>query len=232
MKFVLFCILAIQTQLMEDSNRHKGMRKRLAEKLYEKGIRDENVLSAIQTIPRHFFLDKAFEEHAYEDKAFPIDEHQTISQPYTVAYQTELLQVKKREKILEIGTGSGYQSAILAVLGVRLYTIERHEFLYLKAKKMFKMLGLLGIRCYFRDGYKGLGEFAPFDKIIVTAGASEIPPPLKEQLKIGGILVIPVGNQVGQKMLKITRLNKTDYQEEVLSNFRFVPLLKGKNSKK
>lgn len=112
---------------MEDSNRHKGMRKRLAEKLYQKGIRDENVLSAIQAIPRHFFLDKAFEEHAYEDKAFPIDEHQTISQPYTVAYQTELLQVKKREKILEIGTGSGYQSAVLALLGARLYTIERHE---------------------------------------------------------------------------------------------------------
>jgi protein-L-isoaspartate(D-aspartate) O-methyltransferase len=217
---------------MEDSNRHKGMRKRLAEKLYEKGIRDENVLSAIQAIPRHFFLDKAFEEHAYEDKAFPIDEQQTISQPYTVAYQTELLQVKKREKILEIGTGSGYQSAVLAVLGVRLYTIERHELLHQKAKKMFKTLGLLGIRSYFRDGYKGLGEFAPFDKIIVTAGASEVPAPLKEQLKVGGILVIPVGNEIHQKMLKITRLNKTDFQEEVLSNFRFVPLLKGKNSKK
>jgi len=232
MKFVLFCILAIQTQSMEDSNRHKGMRKRLAEKLYEKGIRDENVLGAIQAIPRHFFLDKAFEEHAYEDKAFPIDEHQTISQPYTVAYQTELLQVKKREKILEIGTGSGYQSAVLAVLGVRLYTIERHELLYQKAKKMFQNLGLLGIRSYFRDGYKGLGEFAPFDKILVTAGASEVPPALKKQLKVGGVLVIPVGNEVQQRMLKITRLNQTDYQEEVLSDFRFVPLLKGKNSKK
>lgn len=217
---------------MEDSNRHKGMRKRLAEKLYEKGIRDENVLSAIQAIPRHFFLDKAFEEHAYEDKAFPIDEHQTISQPYTVAYQTELLQVKKREKILEIGTGSGYQSAVLAVLGVRLYTIERHELLHQKAKKMFETLGLLGIRSYFRDGYKGLGEFAPFDKIIVTAGASEVPPALKQQLKIGGILVIPVGNDSNQKMLKITRLNESDYKEDVLSDFRFVPLLKGKNSRK
>lgn len=216
---------------MEDSNRHKGMRKRLAEKLYEKGIRDEDVLSAIQAIPRHFFLDKAFEEHAYEDKAFPIDEHQTISQPYTVAYQTELLQVKKREKVLEIGTGSGYQSAVLAVLGVRLYTIERHELLYQKAKKMFETLGLLGIRSYFRDGYKGLGEFAPFDKIIVTAGASKVPPALKQQLKIGGVLVIPVGNDSNQKMLKITRLNESDYKEDVLSNFRFVPLLKGKNSR-
>lgn len=232
MKFVLFCILAAQTRSMEDSNRHKGMRKRLAEKLYEKGIRDENVLSAIQAIPRHFFLDKAFEEHAYEDKAFPIDEHQTISQPYTVAYQTELLQVKKRDKVLEIGTGSGYQSAVLAILGARLYTIERHELLYQKAKKMFEVLGLLGIRSYFRDGYKGLGEFAPFDKILVTAGAAEIPPALKQQLKIGGILVIPVGNQESQKMLKLTRLNQTDYQEEVLNNFRFVPLLKGKNSKR
>jgi len=217
---------------MEDSNRHKGMRKRLAEKLYEKGIRDENVLSAIQAIPRHFFLDKAFEEHAYEDKAFPIDEHQTISQPYTVAYQTELLQVKKRDKVLEIGTGSGYQSAVLAVLGVRLYTIERHELLHQKAKKMFEVLGLLGIRSYFRDGFNGLGEFAPFDKIIVTAGAIEVPPALKKQLTIGGILVIPVGDETHQKMLKITRLNQSDYQEEILSNFRFVPLLKGKNSKK
>lgn len=217
---------------MEDTNRHKGMRKRLAEQLYAKGIRDEKVLGVIQSIPRHFFLDKAFEEHAYEDKAFPIDEHQTISQPYTVAYQTELLQVKKRDKVLEIGTGSGYQSAVLAVLGVRLYTIERHELLHQKAKKMFELLGLLGIRSYFGDGYKGLGEFAPFDKILVTAGAPEVPAALKKQLKVGGILVIPVGGQENQKMLKITRLTQTNYQEEVLSTFRFVPLLKGKNTKK
>lgn len=215
---------------MEDSNRHKGMRKRLTISLYQKGIRDEKVLEAIQAIPRHFFLDKAFEEHAYEDKAFPIDEQQTISQPYTVAYQTELLQVKKREKVLEIGTGSGYQSAVLALLGTRLYTIERHERLYKKAKKMFEMLGLLGIRSYYGDGYKGLGEFAPFDKILVTAGATEVPPPLKEQLKIGGILVIPVGNAQQQQMLKITRLSATDYQTEMLKDFRFVPLLKGKNA--
>lgn len=215
---------------MEDSNRHKGMRKRLAENLYDKGIRDEKVLGAIQAIPRHFFLDKAFEEHAYEDKAFPIDEHQTISQPYTVAYQTELLQIKKREKVLEIGTGSGYQSSVLAVLGARLYTIERHEQLYKKAKKMFELLGLLGIRSYFGDGYKGLGEFAPFDKIIVTAGAQEIPKDLLKQLKIGGMLVIPVGNNQQQRMLKITRTGSTDYQREEYDNFRFVPLLKGKNS--
>lgn len=230
MKFKLFLILAVQTNRMNDSNRHKGMRKRLARQLYEKGIRDENVLAAIQSIPRHFFLDKAFEEHAYEDKAFPIDEQQTISQPYTVAYQTALLNIKKREKVLEIGTGSGYQSAVLAVLGARLYTIERHEQLHLKAKKMFDALGLLGIRSYYGDGYKGLGEFAPFDKILVTAGAPMIPTPLKEQLKIGGILVIPVGNDHTQAMFKITRLSEQDYQEERLGDFRFVPLLKGKNS--
>jgi protein-L-isoaspartate(D-aspartate) O-methyltransferase len=215
---------------MEDSNRHKGMRKRLARSLHDKGIKDESVLKAIQSIPRHFFLDKAFEEHAYDDKAFPIDEKQTISQPYTVAYQTELLNIKKREKVLEIGTGSGYQSAILAVLGARLYTIERHEQLYSKAKKMFKRLDLLGIRSYYGDGYKGLGEFAPFDKILVTAGAPNIPIALKQQLKIGGLLVIPVGDRTSQAMLRITRISKTDYKKEIFDDFRFVPMLKGKNS--
>ncbi len=213
---------------MEDSNRHKGMRKRLVKTLREKGISDENVLNAIQTIPRHFFLEKAFEEQAYEDKAFPIDEHQTISQPYTVAFQTQLLDIKKREKVLEIGTGSGYQSAVLAVLGGRVYTIERHEFLQKKASKMFKKLHLLGIRSYFGDGYKGLGEFAPFDKILVTCGALDIPDALRLQLKIGGILVIPVGDTTQQIMTKVTRVSETDFQEETYGNFRFVPFLKGK----
>lgn len=212
---------------MEDSNRHKGMRKRLALKLYEKGIQDEQVLSAIQTLPRHFFLDKAFEEHAYEDKAFPIEANQTISQPYTVAYQTELLEVKKREKILEVGTGSGYQTAILALMGARVYTIERQECLYHQAKALLEKLGLLGVRFYFRDGYKGLGEFAPFDKILVTAGAPFIPPALQKQLKIGGKLVIPVGEQQ-QQMLRLTRVGKEEYHQEKLDTFRFVPLLKGK----
>lgn len=215
---------------MEDNYRHKGMRKKLALSLYDKGIHDVQVLEAIQNIPRHFFLDKAFEEHAYEDKAFPIDENQTISQPYTVAYQTQLLNVQPREKVLEIGTGSGYQSAVLATLGVRLYTIERHEQLYKKAKSMFQLLGLLGIRAYFRDGYLGLGEFAPFDKILVTAAATEIPQTLKEQLKVGGVLVIPVGDDNSQKMLRITKLSDNDFQEEIFEEFRFVPLLKGKNS--
>ncbi len=205
------------------------MRKRLAITLYDKGIRDKNVLEAIRSIPRHFFLDKAFEEHAYDDKAFPIDENQTISQPYTVAYQSQLLAIKKREKVLEIGTGSGYQSAVLALLGARLYTIERQELLYNKAKKMFETLNLLGIRSYYGDGYKGLGEFAPFDKILVTAGARNIPMALKEQLKIGGLLVIPVGDEYSQTMLRITRTSASTYKKEVFDEFRFVPLLKGKN---
>lgn len=214
---------------MEDSNRHKGMRKRLALHLYEKGIRDERVLSAIQTLPRHFFLDKAFEEHAYEDKAFPIEADQTISQPYTVAYQTELLDIQKRDKVLEVGTGSGYQTAILSLMGARVYTIERQEQLYHRAKLMLERLGLLGVRCYFKDGYKGLGEFAPFDKILVTAGAPFIPPALKKQLKIGGKLVIPVGKKQ-QQMLRLTRTGEEEYEQEQLEQFRFVPLLKGKKT--
>ncbi|MFK7798130.1 MAG: protein-L-isoaspartate(D-aspartate) O-methyltransferase [Aureispira sp.] len=216
---------------MEDSNRHKGMRRRLALQLYDKGIRDEQVLSAIQALPRHFFLDKAFEEHAYEDKAFPIEADQTISQPYTVAYQTELLNITKREKVLEIGTGSGYQTAILALMGARVYTIERQERLYRNAKTMLEQLGLLGVRFYFRDGYKGLGEFAPFDKILVTAGAPFIPEALPKQLAIGGQLVIPVGNEQ-QQMLRIKRINDNEYKQEKFDQFRFVPLLKGKKTDK
>lgn len=213
---------------MNDSHRHKGMRRQMVLELYHKGIRDERVLSAMQTLPRHFFLDNAFEEHAYQDKAFPIDVGQTISQPYTVAYQTSLLNIQKRDKILEVGTGSGYQAAILALLGARVYTIERHEQLYHTAQTLLKRLDLLGVRCYFGDGYKGLGEFAPFDKIIVTAGAPYIPLALKEQLKVGGLLVIPVGD-AQQRMWCIKRLDETTYEEQELDTFQFVPLLKGKN---
>jgi protein-L-isoaspartate(D-aspartate) O-methyltransferase len=215
---------------MEDNNRHKGMRKHLVNSLYEKGIRDTKILDAIQNIPRHFFLDKAFEEHAYEDKAFPIDQQQTISQPYTVAFQTDLLNIKKRDKILEIGTGSGYQSAVLAFLGARVYTIERHKSLYQDAIKMFQKLNLIGIRSFYADGNNGLGEFAPFDKILVTAGANHLPPALKEQLKIGGILVIPLGDNNSQTMLRITKVSETDFKQDAFGEFRFVPLLKGKNS--
>ncbi len=205
------------------------MRRKLVEQLSAKGIRDEQILNAIGTLPRHFFLDKAFEEWAYQDKPFPIGNEQTISQPYTVAYQTSLLEVKKRDKILEIGTGSGYQAGILAMLGARVYTIERQELLYRRAKKLLDQLQLGNIRCYLRDGYKGLPEFAPFDKILVTAGAPEIPEPLLLQLKVGGQLVIPVGDKA-QKMLRLTRLNKAgDVETEKFADFKFVPFLKGIN---
>lgn len=205
------------------------MRRKLVEQLSAKGIRDEQILNAIGTLPRHFFLDKAFEEWAYQDKPFPIGNEQTISQPYTVAYQTSLLEVKKRDKILEIGTGSGYQAGILAMLGARVYTIERQELLYRRARKLLDQLQLGNIRCYLRDGYKGLAEFAPFDKILVTAGAPEIPEPLLLQLKVGGQLVIPVGEKA-QKMLRLTRLNKAgDVETEKFADFKFVPFLKGIN---
>ena len=214
---------------MKDTYRHKGMRRQLVEELRRKGISDERLLAAIETLPRHFFLDKAFEEWAYKDKPFPIGNDQTISQPYTVAYQTSLLRIKKRDKVLEVGTGSGYQAALLAMLGARVYTVERQEALYEKAKALLSKLKLGNVRCYLRDGYKGLPEFAPFDKIIVTAGATGVPPALLKQLAIGGILVIPVGEHV-QKMHRFIRLSEDEYDDQVLANFRFVPLLKGLNT--
>ncbi|HNL39819.1 MAG TPA: protein-L-isoaspartate(D-aspartate) O-methyltransferase, partial [Saprospiraceae bacterium] len=180
--------------------------------------------------PRHFFLDKAFEEHAYEDKPFPIGNQQTISQPYTVAYQSALLEVKKRDRILEIGTGSGYQAAILGAMGARVFTVERQEALFLKSRELLEQLGFANIRCFFRDGSKGLPEFAPYDKIIVTAGAPVVPQPLKEQLAVGGILVIPVGEDV-QYMYRITRVSETEFREEMLDAFRFVPFLEGVKKK-
>ncbi len=213
---------------MKDTYRHKGLRKQLVATLRKKGITNERILAVMSELPRHFFLDKAFEEWAYQDKAFPIGNEQTISQPYTVAFQTELLDPQPREKILEVGTGSGYQAAILAMMGARVYTIERQEALYKKARKMLQQLQVGNVRCYYRDGYKGLPEFVPFDKIIVTAGATEIPQALLGQLRIGGILVIPVGEEV-QTMLKITRTGKNEYEQEVKGEFRFVPFLKGLN---
>ncbi|MEM1319958.1 MAG: protein-L-isoaspartate(D-aspartate) O-methyltransferase [Bacteroidota bacterium] len=205
------------------------MRKQLLRSLQQKGIQDERVLAAMWAVPRHFFLEKAFEEWAYQDKAFPIGNEQTISQPYTVAYQTKLLEIQKRDKVMEIGTGSGYQAAILGALGARVFTIERQEALYKQAKRLFAEHSFGNIRTFFRDGSKGLPEYAPFDKIIVTAGAGSIPPALKTQLRVGGILVIPVGDSKVQYMLKITRLSADHYQEEQLAAFRFVPLLKGLN---
>jgi len=211
---------------MKDSYRHKGMRRRLVNQLREKGVTDEAILAAIGAIPRHFFLDKAFEEHAYEDKPFPIGHEQTISQPYTVAYQTNLLHLKPGDKVLEIGTGSGYQAAILAALGAAVYTIERQEGLFLKAKELLKKMGLTTIHCFYSDGTLGLVEHAPFDKILVTAGAREVPKSLLEQLAIGGILVIPVGDANGQYMMRIQRKDKYQFETETLDAL-FVPFLKG-----
>lgn len=216
---------------MHDSYRHKGLRRQLIEELRAKGITDERVLDAMMSLPRHFFLEKAFEEWAYADKAFPIGNEQTISQPFTVAYMTSLLDVQKSQKVLEIGTGSGYQAAILSLLGARVYTIERQEELYLKTKNFLKTLGSPNIRCFFRDGFIGLPEFAPYNRIIVTAAAPSVPDALKEQLAIGGIMVIPVGGEGGQIMYKITRLSEADYESQAFEKFRFVPFLSGINKK-
>lgn len=212
---------------LEDSHWHKGLRKKLVESLRKKGITDERVLAAMEVVPRHFFLDSALAHLAYEDQALPIACEQTISQPYTVAFQTQLLQVEKRQRILEVGTGSGYQAAILGALGARVFTIERHKALYEQAKKLLAAMKFRNIRCYWGDGYKGLPEFAPFDRIIVTAAAEEVPQPLLEQLKPGGFLVIPVGEPT-QKMLRITRNEDGTFTKEDFGFFRFVPFLKGK----
>lgn len=212
--------------MMTDTYRHKGLRNKLVQSLRKKGIEDERILTVMNEIPRHYFLDRAFEEQAYKDKAFPIGCEQTISQPFTVAFQTQLLNIEKRDTVLEIGTGSGYQAAVLASLGARVFTIERQETLYHKTRLLLNNLGFRGIRMYFKDGYLGLPEFAPFDKILVTAGAPEVPQKLLKQLKIGGLLVIPVGTEV-QQMLRITRLSETEFEEEDWGNFRFVPFLSG-----
>lgn len=212
---------------MLDTYRHKGLRRQLIDELRARGIKDDAILDAMYALPRHFFLDKAFEEWAYVDKAFPIGSEQTISQPFTVAYMTTLLDVKKGERILEIGTGSGYQAALLGQLGARVYSVERQEPLYKKAKTLLKNLGYAGVRCFFRDGSNGLPEFAPYNKIIITAGTPSVPEPLKGQLAIGGIMVVPIGDENGQRMYKITRLNETDFEEKVYDKFRFVPFLQG-----
>jgi protein-L-isoaspartate(D-aspartate) O-methyltransferase len=214
-------------RLMTDSYRHKGLRKRMIETLRSRGITDEAVLAAMSAVPRHFFLDKAFEEHAYDDKPFPIGYEQTISQPFTVAYQTALLDIQKGDRVLEIGTGSGYQAAILAVLGARVYTIERQEVLFEKTKNLLQQLGFSSILTFFGDGTQGLPRFAPFDKIIVTAGAPVIPEALRLQLSTqSGILVIPVGEKL-QYMQKIIRTDVSTFQEFTMDAFRFVPLLEG-----
>lgn len=198
------------------------------ESVRDKGIRSEAVLEAMGRVPRHFFLDKAFDEWAYQDTAFPIECDQTISQPYTVAYQTELLDVRPGMKVLEVGTGSGYQACVLAEMGCRVYTIERHEPLYKMTSLLLKEIGYRQVRTFYGDGYQGLPRYAPFDRVLVTAGAPEIPQPLLEQLVIGGKLVIPVGEGEVQKMILIIRVSEDQYDRKELGDFRFVPLLKGK----
>ena len=205
------------------------MRRQLAKIVKTKGIKDEGVLAAIGKIPRHFFLlDSALVEHAYEDKAFPIGASQTISQPYTVAFQTELLEIKPNDSILEIGTGSGYQTAILLELRAKVFTIERQQELFKKTKLFFGKMGYRPKKMIFGDGYKGLPEDAPFDGIIVTAGAPFVPKPLLSQLKVGGKLVIPVGSEE-QIMTRYIRKSEKEFEKEELGVFRFVPLLEDKN---
>ena len=207
-----------------DNYREKGARKQLVDILKKKGIEDEGVLKAIGKVQRHYFFDETFWNQAYKDIAFPIGEGQTISQPYTVAYQTQLLHIKKGDKVLEIGTGSGYQACILMELGAKVYTIERQEKLY---ERTIQVLPYMGYKPHFflGDGSKGIPEHAPYDKIIVTAGAPMVPEELLKQLAIGGILVIPVGDAETQKMVTILKTAENDYERHVLDTFRFVPLV-------
>jgi len=212
-----------------DSYRHKGLRKQLAEIVASKGITNKNVLKAIETIPRHLFIpDTAFHKYAYEDKPFPIGSGQTISQPYTVAFQTELLNLKEGEKVLEIGTGSGYQTAVLLEMGVKVFSIERQKALFDRTKTFLPTIGYVAAKLFYGDGYVGLPTYAPFDKIIVTAGAPFVPEDLLTQLKVGGILIIPVGEGKEQIMKKMVKVDVNNFATEELGIFRFVPLLKEK----
>ncbi len=213
---------------MEESHRHQGLRKKMVAIIESKGIHDKKVLGAIGRVKRHVFLDKAFVEIAYEDRAFPIGEGQTISHPYTVAYQTQLLDVQAGDKILEIGTGSGYQAAVLAEMGAWVYSIERVKALYDKTRPILKALGYKKIRCFYGDGFIGIPDLAPFDKIIITAAAPEIPEAILKQLKVGGVLIIPYGEGEKQQMLKIKRVAEFEFEQETLDTFSFVPMLRGK----
>lgn len=212
----------------DDTYRHKGLRRKLVETVRGKGITDEKVLTALENIPRHFFLDSAFDEVAYEDKAFPIEAHQTISQPYTVAYQTQLLEVKPHEKVLEIGTGSAYQAAVLAELGAKVFTIERQKKLFDTNKSFQWIKKYHNIKFFYGDGYEGLPTYAPFDKVIITAAAPEIPQKLIDQMKTGGMMVIPFGSGDVQVMKRLTKQKDGSVKEEVFDYFSFVPMLQGK----
>jgi protein-L-isoaspartate(D-aspartate) O-methyltransferase len=210
--------------MLEDNYRHRGLRKRLVHTVENKGITDKNVLEALGKVPRHYFFDKAFLEHAYQDKAFPIGEGQTISQPFTVAFQTQLLEIRRGDKVLEIGTGSGYQACILMEMGAEVYTIEYIKKLYERTKKFLPSMGYKP-HFFCGDGTKGLPAFKPFDKIIITAAAPILPQPLIDQLQIGGIMVIPVGDSNLQRMVKVTKKNETKISKEYFDYFSFVPLV-------
>jgi protein-L-isoaspartate(D-aspartate) O-methyltransferase len=214
----------------EDSYRHKGLRRQLVHVIREKGITDERVLDAILHIPRHFFMESGFDKVAYEDRAFPIDEGQTISQPYTVAYQTQLLEVKPFEKVLEIGTGSAYQASVLAEMGAQVFTIERQKKLF-EHNKLFTFLKKYpNLKFFYGDGFEGLPTYGPFDKVIVTAAAPFIPPKLVDQLKPGGWMVIPVGEGQVQRMLRLTRQPDGGCTQEAFDNFSFVPMIEGRTN--
>lgn len=212
---------------MKDTSKHQGLRNQLASVLQQKGITDENVLNAIRKIPRHLFIDSSFEDHAYQDKAFPIVAEQTISQPYTVAFQSQSLEIKTDDKVLEIGTGSGYQTAVLLELGAEVYTIERQHELFKRTSLFLPKLGYNPKKFIFGDGYKGLKEKAPFDKIIVTAGAPFVPKPLLSQIKVGGMLLIPVGDKT-QIMTLFIRKSPKEFEKHELGDFAFVPMLQKK----
>ena len=215
-------------RLTEDTYRHQALRKELIQGIQAKGITNEKILAVMLDLPRHFFMDSAFDKIAYEDKAFPIGEGQTISQPYTVAYQTQLLEIKKFDKVLEIGTGSAYQACVLAEMGAQVFTIERQRKLF-ESNKSFPFLKKYpSIKFFYGDGYEGLPTFAPFDKIIITAAAPEIPQKLIEQLKPGGMMVLPLGTGDVQRMLRITKLENNSLKEEVFDHFSFVPMVEGK----
>ncbi len=211
---------------MTDTFQHKGLRKKLVETIREKGIKDSRILDAIGTIPRHAFMDSSFIQFSYKDQAFPIGAGQTISQPYTVAFQTELLEVKPRQRVLEIGTGSGYQTAVLLELGASVFTIERQRPLFIKSQAILRELGYKP-HFFYGDGFQGKESYGPFDRILVTAGAENIPDPLLKQLKPGGILVVPVGGENGQVMIRIIRNGEDDFDKTEHGYFAFVPLLKG-----
>lgn len=213
---------------MKDTHKHQGLRNQLATVVNAKGITDENVLKALRKIPRHLFMDSSFEAHAYQDKPFPIAAEQTISQPYTVAFQTQVLEIKKGDKVLEIGTGSGYQTAVLLEMKAEVYSIERQKELFKKTSLFLPKLGYRPKKLIFGDGYKGLPTIAPFDKIIVTAGAPYVPKPLLSQLKIGGMLLIPVG-EATQIMTLFIRKSPKEFEKHQLGDFRFVPMLEEKN---